>query len=97
VEAELEKLEVEGIISKVDQSEWATPIVPAIKRDGSVRICGDFKTMLNPVLKVDKYPLPRIEDIIASLSGGQKFTKIVLKQEYLQIKSTRWRTQDEPL
>jgi len=78
VEAELDQLEKEGVLSKVDYSEWATPIVPVVKRDNTVCICGDFKTTLNPVLQVDKYPLPRIEDNFASLAGGQKFTKIDL-------------------
>jgi len=78
VEAELDNLEQEGVLSKVDYSDWATPIVPVVKRNNTVRICGDFKTTLNPVLQVDKYPLPRIEDIFASLAGGQKFTKIDL-------------------
>ena len=85
VEAELDKLEKEGILSKVDHSEWATPIVPVVKRDNTVRICGDFKATLNPVLKVDQYPLPRIEDIFASLAGGQTFSKIDLTQAYLQM------------
>lgn len=53
VEAELDKLEKDGIISKVDFSDWASPIVPVLKKDGSVRICGDFKVTVNPVLQVD--------------------------------------------
>lgn len=85
VEAELEKLEKEGIITKVDWSEWATPIVPVPKSNGSVRICGDFKVTINPELKVDHYPLPRIEDVFANLSAGEKFTKIDLRQAYLQL------------
>ena len=41
VEDELGRLEKEGIISPVDFSEWAAPIVPVLKTDGTVRICGD--------------------------------------------------------
>ena len=84
VEAELDELERTGILTKVNYSEWATPIVPVVKRNQTVRICGDFKTTVNPVLKVDQYPLPRIEDIFASLAGGQKFSKLDLRQAYLQ-------------
>ena len=43
VEAELQRLEGLGIISPVQFSRWAAPIVPVRKKDGSVRICGDYK------------------------------------------------------
>lgn len=85
VEKELDRLEKEGIISKVATSEWATPIVPVVKKSGGVRICGDFKVTINQQLKVDQYPLPRIEDIFATLSGGERFSKIDLTQAYLQL------------
>ena len=50
IEQELNRLEAQGIIKKkVDISEWATPIVPIPKADGSIRLCGDFKVTLNPV------------------------------------------------
>ena len=38
----------------VTHSEWASPVVPVEKSDGSIRICGDFKVGLNDVLNVDK-------------------------------------------
>ena len=85
VEKELDRLESEGIIQKVDHSDWATPIVAVPKGDNSVRICGDYKVTVNPQLKVDQYPLPRIQEIFASLAGGQKFTKIDLRQAYNQL------------
>lgn len=85
VNTELERLEAVGILTKVNHSDWATPIVPVVKANGTVRICGDFKTTINPHLVVDQYPLPRIEDIFAKLAGGQKFSKIDLRQAYLQM------------
>ena len=85
VEKELERLENEGIIQKVDHSEWATPIVAVPKEDNTVRICGDYKTTVNPQLQVDQYPLPKIQDIFASLAGGQGFRKIDLRQAYNQL------------
>ena len=85
VEEELKRLESEGILSKVEWSDWATPIVPVPKQDGSVRICGDFKGTINPALQAEQYPLPRIEDIFANLAGGKKFSKIDLRQAYHQI------------
>ena len=68
VESELERLEQSGVLSKVEFSEWAAPIVP-VKTDGRVRICGDFKVTVNPVLQDITYPLPKIEDTFAKLSG----------------------------
>jgi len=85
VEAELEKLERDGILSKVDWAEWATPVVPVPKKDGSIRICGDFKLTINPVLRAEEYPLPRIEDIFAKLAGGTLFSVIDLAKAYHQM------------
>ncbi|GAA6089207.1 uncharacterized protein K02A2.6-like, partial [Tachysurus ichikawai] len=77
VEAELDHLVKTGILTKIERSEWATPIVPVIKKGktGDVRICGDFKVTINPALHAVQYPLPRIEDIFASLSSGEHFSK----------------------
>ncbi|XP_077534534.1 uncharacterized protein LOC144146455 [Haemaphysalis longicornis] len=62
--------------------EWAAPIVPLLKQDASVKICGDFKVTINPVAAVEKYPLSRIEDLWSALSGGQKFTNLDLRDAY---------------
>uniref|UniRef100_H3AL86 ribonuclease H n=1 Tax=Latimeria chalumnae TaxID=7897 RepID=H3AL86_LATCH len=86
VNAELERLQKEGIIEPVEFADWAAPIVPVLTADRkTVRICGDFKTTVNRIAKVNSYPLPRIEDLYAKLSGGKKFTKLDLKNVYLQI------------
>ncbi|XP_062387122.1 uncharacterized protein K02A2.6-like [Sardina pilchardus] len=85
VEAEIDRLSEQGIISPVKFSDWATPIVPVVKKNGDVRICGDFKVTINPALQVEKYPIPRIEDLFASLSGGQHFSKLDLSHAYLQM------------
>ena len=74
-----------NILTKVEWSEWASPVVPVIKKNGNVRLYGDFKTTINPVLQVQQYPLPRIDDIFASPGGGQKFSKLDLRQAYLQM------------
>ncbi|KAK0130709.1 hypothetical protein N1851_034657 [Merluccius polli] len=67
VEAELQQSEDRGVISKVDWCDWATPIVPEVKKTGAIRICGDFMVTVNPVLHADQYPLRRTsEDINGS-------------------------------
>lgn len=86
VDKELERLAREGIIEPVPFSDWAAPIVPVLKSDKtSVRICGDFKVTINQASKLESYPIPKIEDLFASLAGGQTFSKIDLSQAYQQI------------
>ena len=58
VATDLDRLENDDILTKVDWREWATPVVSVAKKDGSVSLCGDFKVSLNQQLKVDQYPLP---------------------------------------
>eukprot|EP00731_Ephydatia_muelleri_P033589 Em0033g5a len=85
IEKELNKLVQEGILQPVELSEWAAPIVPVVKPDQSIRICGDFRLTVNQALETERYPLPKIEDILASLAGGERFTKLDLSKAYLQV------------
>ncbi|XP_046546911.1 uncharacterized protein K02A2.6-like [Haliotis rubra] len=85
VDKELDRLLAEGIIEPVQHSEWATPIVPVLKSDQTVRLCGDYKVTVNQACKPDPYPIPRIEDLYAKLSGGKSFTKIDLRDALLQL------------
>ena len=85
IERELDRLEEAGVVEKVDYSDWAAPIVPVPKPDGSVRLCGDYKVTINPALEVDQYPLPKPADLMASLSGGKMFSKIDLSSAYQQM------------
>ena len=85
VEAEIDRLQGLGVIEPVPHADWAAPVVPVVKTDGSIRLCGDYKLTANQVAKTDAYPLPRIEDLFASLAKGQKFTKLDLKNAYAQV------------
>ena len=79
VEKELQRLVHEGILEPVQLSEWAAPIVTVLKKDRcGVRICGDFRQTVNPVSQLDQYPIPRIEDLLATLAKGKSFSKIDL-------------------
>ena len=64
VSDELDKLQAKGIIVPMKFSSWAAPIVPVIKSDGSVRLCGDYKLTINSVAQNEVYPLPRIEELL---------------------------------
>ena len=84
VERELEKLQSMGIISPVQFSTWAAPIVPVLKQSGEVRICRDYKITINQACTTDSYPLPKVDDLLANLAG-QYFSKLDLSQAYLQL------------
>lgn len=85
VDQELDRLEAAGIIRSVPTSEWAAPIVVVPKKDGQIRLCGDYKVTCNSQIDVEQYPLPHPQDLFATLAGGQKFTKLDLRQAYFQL------------
>ena len=81
------------MIEKINYSDWAAPIAAVPKADGGIRICRDYKVTINPVLQVDQYPVPRVEDLFATLAGGQKFSKLDLSHAYQQVllKAASWK------
>lgn len=85
VSQELDRLVAIGVLSPVAHAEWATPIVPVLKKDGTVRICVDFKITLNPVCELEQYPLPVIDDMFACLNGGEYFSTLDLRDAYNQV------------
>ncbi|XP_039543047.1 uncharacterized protein K02A2.6-like [Pimephales promelas] len=85
VEEEINRLLRDKIISPVKYSEWAAPVVPILKPDGSVRLCGDYKLTVNRVSTLEQYPIPRVEDLFARLEGGKQFTKLDMSHAYQQI------------
>ena len=57
-----------------------------LRKNGSVRVWGDFKVTVNKVVRVDRYPIPRVEDLLSNLAGGQRFSKLDMIQAYQQLK-----------
>ena len=85
VEKELDRLLSEGIIEPIQFSDWAAPIVPIVKEDGRIRICGDYRVTINHSSKLDSYPIPKANDLFATLAGGKSFSKLDLSHAYLQL------------
>lgn len=85
VDKELDLMEATGVISKVETSEWASPLVVVPKADGRVRITGDFKMTVNNQLCVTQYPLALPDDIFANLGGCNTFSKIDGNNAYHQM------------
>ena len=85
IEQEIARQVEEGILEQVNFSEWATPVVPVIKKDDSVRLCRDYKVTVNRASETQSYPLLKIDDILASLAGGILFSKLDVAHAYQQI------------
>jgi hypothetical protein len=85
VEKELDRLQALGVIQPVRFSDWAATIVPVLKSDGRVRICGDYKVTINRAARLEKHPIPRIEELFTSLAGGKTLSKLDLSHAYLQV------------
>ncbi|XP_017472395.1 PREDICTED: uncharacterized protein LOC108363521 [Rhagoletis zephyria] len=85
VETELDRLCAQGIFEPVEYSDWATPIVPVLKSDGTIRICGDYKSTLNKAMLPHNFQIPSISSIISSIEGVKIFAKLDLAQAYQQL------------
>ena len=59
-------------------SQYAHPILFAKKKDGTMRMCVDYRR-LNANAVIDRYPIPRIDDMLDRLAGCRVFSKIDLQ------------------
>ena len=84
VEDELSNMVKQNIISPISHSNSAAPIVHIQKTSCSFQICEDFKVTVNKVCKPNSYPLPRIDDLYAKLSGGTVFYVLDLSNAFFK-------------
>ena len=83
VKKELEDM-LENDIIETTSSEWASPIVMVKKKDGSLRMCVDYRR-LNAVSHIDAYPMPRIDDLIDGLGNARFISTLDLTRGYWQL------------
>ncbi|GKU99598.1 hypothetical protein SLEP1_g12422 [Rubroshorea leprosula] len=81
---QLEELLEKGFIRPA-VSPWGAPVLFVKKKDGSMRLCIDYRE-LNKVTVKNRYPLPRIDNLFDQLKGAQVFSKINLRFGYHQLK-----------
>jgi hypothetical protein len=91
VKRQVEDLLRKGMI-RPSSSPWAAPILFVGKKDGSLRMVIDYRGLNAQTVK-NRYPLPRIDDLIDSLGGSTVYSSIDLQQGYNQI---RIRAEDIP-
>lgn len=77
--------ESKGILKKINYSDWAHPVVYVGKKDGTVRLCADFKAGLNRQIYIEDYPLPRINEIFDRLGGSRYYSKLDLTSAYMHL------------
>jgi cleavage and polyadenylation specificity factor subunit 1 len=82
-EKEFKELEESGVIRR-SASPWAAPLQIVTKKDGSIRICGDYRGV-NKVTVPDAYPMPLISDILQRFAGCTVFSSLDLAKAYHQI------------
>ena len=87
VVSKLKKMIQQGILEKVTHggSDWASSIVAIKKTDENIRICGDYKIIINHQISLDSFPLPSIKTVGHELANMKHFAKINLKSAYNQI------------
>ncbi|GJU15650.1 putative reverse transcriptase domain-containing protein [Tanacetum coccineum] len=81
---QLQELLEKGFI-RLSSSPWGAPVLFVKKKDGSFRMCIDYRE-LNKLTVKNRYPLPRIDDLFYQLQGSSVYSKIDLRSGYHQLR-----------
>ncbi len=73
VKEELDKLFEARFIRLVETTVWVSPLLLALKKNGKLRVCINYKA-LNKITKKDQYPLPFCEEILEKVAGHEMYT-----------------------
>lgn len=85
----IDSLERDGVITPVEASEWASPVIIVVKKDQGIRMVIDCKVSINKIIVPNTYPLPVAQDMFASLSGSKVFCALDLAGAYTQLRLSK--------
>lgn len=88
VKAELEKMESNEVICPAQDAKWISPLVPALKRNGDVRICTDFRK-LNEAIVRSPFQIPTFEELITEIENAKFFSLLDARSGYHQIQMSQ--------
>lgn len=86
VKTELQRLVDSGKLTRVYSSDYASPIVVCFKKDGSLRICGDYSVSINKFLDPVQTPLPTINEVLSQVGHATIYSQIDLSQAFMQLR-----------
>ncbi|GJP44684.1 hypothetical protein CLOM_g4047 [Closterium sp. NIES-68] len=84
MKTQIEYLQAKGFI-RPSTSPYGAPVLFTPKPDGSLRMCIDYRALNKQTIK-NKYPIPRIDDLLDQLRGATVFSKLDLRSRYWQIR-----------
>lgn len=83
--AEIDKKIASGFFEKVDYSEWSSPTHIVVKKNGNLRITGNYKPTVNPRMIVDEHPIPKIDAIFNKMKGATLFCHLDVTDAYTHL------------
>ncbi|XP_055633621.1 uncharacterized protein LOC129773967 [Toxorhynchites rutilus septentrionalis] len=82
---EIDKKLAPGAYERVDYSEWASPTHIVVKKNGKLRITGNYKPTVNPRMIINEHPIPKIEYIFNQMNGASLFCHLDVTDAYTHL------------
>lgn len=83
--AEIDAKIASGFYVKVDYSEWASPTHVVVKKNGKLRITGNYKPTLNPLMIIDEHPIPKAEMLLNKMNDSKLFCHLDITDAYSHL------------